>query len=312
MAGDLRISPIIDISAGDSCVESVHEACRDTGFFVVVGHGLDDELSALFDAARTFFALPQQEKERVPRVDRYGYVPHSSGAIDTTRQSDNTEFMDLGLGDEVELPDLAGFETAVRAYQAAALEVGARLLRFLAMGLGAPEGFFADRMRRPQCRLRFLHYLPLPVRPDGSLPVPNPPHTDYGAITMLATDGVPGLEVKPLGADWTPVEAPPGSLVVNLGDMLARWTNDVYRSTPHRVVGSPDRHRYSIPFFVNPDPETIVECIPACVSDANPCRYDRVTAGEFLAQRIDRPEEPYVSLGEGPPRPHVPSEEVST
>jgi len=261
---------------------------------VIVGHGLDDEIAELFKVARQFFDLPQQEKERVPRIDHYGYVPHAGQAIDTARQSQNTEFIDMGLGDEVRLPDVAGFAQTVRNYQRAALDVGADLLRLLATGLGAPADFFAAQMSNPQCRLRFLHYVPLPVSADGSPPVPTKPHTDYGAVTILATDGVPGLEVKPVGGDWTPVEAPAGSLVVNLGDMLARWTNDVYRSTPHRVVGSPERHRFSVPFFVNPDPDTVVKCIPACVTPDRPCRYQPVTAGEFLASRIDGSAEPYI------------------
>ncbi|NIR41318.1 MAG: hypothetical protein GWN79_25930 [Actinobacteria bacterium] len=108
--------------------------------------------------------------------------------------------------------------------------------------------------------------------------------------------------MKPKAADWTPVVAPAGGLVVNLGDMLARWTNDLYRSTPHRVVGPAAGDRISIPFFVNPDPATVVDCIPSCVTPARPCRYPPVTAGEFLAARIDGTDEPYVDPTEGPVR----------
>jgi isopenicillin N synthase-like dioxygenase len=190
----------------------------------------------------------------------------------------------------------------VRAYQRRALEVGATILRVLAVGLGADPDFFARRMADPQCRLRFLHYPAVEPAADGTLPVPTEPHTDYGAITLLATDGVPGLEVRPIDRPWTPVEAPAGSLVVNLGDMLARWSNDVYRSTPHRVVGPARGDRYSIPFFVNPDPATVVETIGSCVSPERPLSYEPVTAGEFLAARIDGHEEPYVDRHEGPAR----------
>jgi isopenicillin N synthase-like dioxygenase len=150
--------------------------------------------------------------------------------------------------------------------------------------------------------LRFLHYPAVPPAPDGGRTVATLPHTDYGALTLLATDGVPGLEVKPTGGGWTPVEAPAGSLVVNLGDMLARWTNDVYRSTVHRVVAPPSGDRLSIPFFVNPDPATIVECIPACVTPARPCAYRPIAAGEFLTMRIDSPAEPYADPTDLAPR----------
>jgi isopenicillin N synthase-like dioxygenase len=283
-------------------IADIHRSCIRTGFFVVVDHGLEDSMSALFGAAERFFASPQSDKELVPRVDRYGYIPHTGSALDRGRSSDATEYIDIGLRDECPMPAITGFEAAVRAYQHQALGVGAAILSGLATALDLRPEFFAEHMREPQCRLRLIHYPKAPLRSDGSLPVPNTPHTDYGLITLLATDGVPGLEVKPLGRGWTPVVAPAGSLVVNLGDMLARWTNHRYVSTPHRVVGSPHRERFSIPFFVNPDPGTVIACIPSCVTDESPCRYEPVTAGEFLASRIDSRTEPYIDPTEGPAR----------
>jgi isopenicillin N synthase-like dioxygenase len=109
-----------------------------------------------------------------------------------------------------------------------------------------------------------------------------------------------------VGGDWTPVDAPAGSLVVNLGDMIARWTDHTYVSTPHRVVGTPDTHRYSIPFFVNPDPATVIETIDDCIHPGSARRYQPVTAGDFLAARIDGIDEPYVDPAEGPARPGTP------
>ncbi len=301
--------PIIDITAlrneptgpeASMIIEGIDDACTDTGFFGVTGHGLGDRLDAVFEASRTFFALPQDRKEQVPRVNRYGFVPLTGQTLDPERASNIFEHIDIGLADEITWPDISGFAPAVRAYQRAALATAATILRALAIALDADPSFFAARMTDPQCRLRLVHYPVTPMDDDGSLPVLSTPHTDYGAITLLATDGVPGLEVKPLGGDWTPVSAPLGSLVVNLGDMLARWTNDRYRSTPHRVVGAPDRDRFSVPFFVNPDPGTVVDPIPSCVTAARPCRYEPVTAGDFLTARIDGSYEPYVCPQEGP------------
>ncbi len=311
MVGPISTPPSIDIGpllsepdghAARAVVAAIHAACLDTGFFVVVGHGLDEEIAAVFDLARRFFQLPQRSKEGVPRFDRYGFVPHEASAIDSTRASDKTEYLDMGLHQEVTVADLRGFEQTIHAHQQASLVLSAVILRALATSLGAEPEFFSTRMSDPQCRLRFLHYPEIERGIDGSLPVPNLPHTDYGAITLLATDGVPGLEVKPIDSDWSPVVAPPNSFVVNLGDMLARWSNDVYRSTPHRVVGPASGDRLSIPFFVNPDPTTIVECIASCVSPERPCTYEAVTAGEFLAARIDGSAEPYVDPLEGPVR----------
>lgn len=289
----LRAEP--DGAAGRATVEALDEACCDTGFFAAAGHGLDDPMAAVFEAARAFFALPQDDKERVPRINRYGFVPLAGQARDPERPANSFEHLDLGLADEVPWPELAGFAEAVRAYQRAALETAAAVLRALAVALGAEAGFFAARMTRPQCRLRLMHYPAGPPDGEGPRPVLSEPHTDYGAITLLATDGVPGLEVRPRGGDWAPVAARADHLVVNLGDMLARWTNDRYRSTLHRVTAPPGRDRFSVPFFVNPDPATVVEPVAACVTAARPRRYGPVTAGEFLAARIDAggPYEPF-------------------
>ena len=270
---------------------------------MAAGHGIETQLTAAFSVAQDFFSLPPDVKDQVPRINRYGYVPDRVEARDPSsatymgRSSLAAEYLDMGLADEVDLDAVEalgceGFKAAVRAYQAAALATAHGVLEALAATMGVP-GFFAARMSEPQCRLRFLHYPPCGRLDDGSAPVFSTPHTDYGAITLLATDGVPGLEVL-LEDRWVPVSAPPGGIIVQLGDMLARWTNDRYRSTPHRVVGSSGTDRFSIPFFVNPDPHTVVSTIESCVTAERPERYEPVTAGEFLVSRIDSPAEPYV------------------
>ncbi len=281
----------------------IESACSGDGLFLVVGHGIETQRDAAFEASRSFFALPPEVKDRVPRTNRYGYVPdrlQARTAADAAGKDDSSltsEYLDMGLADEFDLATVEalgcdGFAAAVRAYQQAVLGAAQSVLEALAVSLGVP-GFFASRMSAPQCRLRFLHYPPCGPASDGSAPVFSKPHTDYGAITVLAVDGRPGLEVLHQGA-WKPVAAPAGSLIVQLGDMLARWTNDRYRSTPHRVVGSSGADRFSIPFFVNPDPQTVVSVIGSCVTADNPARYGPVTAGEFLAERIDSPAEPYI------------------
>ena len=291
-------------AVGDRRVAAaVEAACTEAGLFVLAGHGIDEELEAAFDASRAFFSLPPEIKDQVPRIDRYGYVPDRIEARDPSsvaymgRSSLAAEYLDMGLAGEVDLEAVEalgcdGFVATVRAYQAAALATARGVLEALATTLGVP-GFFAARMAEPQCRLRFLHYPPTERLADGSAPVFSTPHTDYGAITLLAVDGLPGLEVLHDGA-WTPVAAAPGSVIVQLGDMLARWTNDRYRSTPHRVVGSSGADRFSIPFFVNPDPSTVVSTIGSCITAERPERYEPVTAGEFLVSRIDSPDEPYI------------------
>ena len=302
----IDISALSAGSAGDhrsAVIKEIESACAADGLFLATGHGIERQLDAAFGAARAFFALPPDVKDRVPRINRYGYVPDRVEARDggdsscLDRSNPVAEYLDMGLADEVDLEAVealgcAGFTTAVRAYQSAALAAAHGVLEALATTLEVP-GFFASHMSEPQCRLRFLHY-PGAKRPDGcSAPVFSTPHTDYGAITLLAVDGLPGLEVLHDGA-WTPVAAAAGSVIVQLGDMLARWTNDRYRSTPHRVVGSSGTDRFSIPFFVNPDPHTVVTTISSCITAERPERYKPVTAGEFLISRIDSPAEPYI------------------
>jgi isopenicillin N synthase-like dioxygenase len=288
--------PVIDIAAlraapapPSNLVDAIDAACTEIGFFVVTGHGVEAQVDDVFRAARALFALPEATKETLAMVDRQGFVPARHAVLDPSLHSAPAEYYDVGTRGEGRWPsaaDLGSFRDVVTRYQEEALGVAADLLRALAVALDLTPSFFADRMHDPQCFLRMFHYEPHAPAPGRESTVLTDPHTDYGLITLLATDGVAGLEVRPRGGDWIRVEAPALSLIVNLGDMLARWTNDRYVSTPHRVSAPAASDRYSVPFFVNPDPETTVSCLPACVSDERPCRYEPVTASEFLAQRI--------------------------
>jgi isopenicillin N synthase-like dioxygenase len=278
--------PLIDVAAlrrdaagaaAADTVAAIDAACTDTGFFVITGHGVDRPVADVFAAARSFFALADDVKAASAMVGVDGYLPVGSA------RSGAKEMFDVGQRGFARWPTQGGFRAALEAYQRAALALAGDLLRALAIALDVAPTFFADRMHDPQCFLRLIH---APARPHADDETTGA-HTDYGAITLLATDGVPGLEVRPGGGDWMPVEAPSGSLVVNLGDMLARWTNLRYASTPHRVVPVADEPRYSVPFFVNPDAATRVACIPSCVDAAHPCRFAPITAGEFLQGRID-------------------------
>jgi isopenicillin N synthase-like dioxygenase len=287
--------PIVNIASlrerrepSPQLVDEIDRTCTEIGFFVATGHGIESGVDEVFEAARSLFDLPQATKESFPMVDREGFVPARHQVLDSTLHSAPMEYYDVGLGGPGRWPpvdQLAEFQTVVRRYQAQVLDVAGELLRVLAFALDLPPRFFAERMLHPRCFLRMMHYSP---RPGGDEPVVlTDPHTDYGLITLLATDGVQGLEVRSRAGEWSMVVAPPRSLVVNLGDMLARWTNDRYVSTPHRVSAPVGNERFSVPFFVNPDPETTVGCLPSCVTDDRPCRYQPVTAGEFLAQRIE-------------------------
>ena len=133
--------------------------------------------------------------------------------------------------------------------------------------------------------LRFLHY-PAPSR--GSDPETGAgEHTDYGNLTLLATDEVGGLEVRTRAGQWIEAPVVPGAFIVNIGDCLMRWTNDVYVSTPHRVVNRSAKERYSIAFFYDPNPDAIVETIPSCLKQGERARYPAILAADYLKHRLD-------------------------
>ncbi len=134
--------------------------------------------------------------------------------------------------------------------------------------------------------LRLLHY----PAADKTAPSDQPgagEHTDYGNITLLATDTVGGLEVKMRDGAWIPTPVLQGALIVNIGDCLMRWTNDIYVSTPHRVVNRAGRERYSVAFFFDPNPEVVVAAIPTCIPNGEQPRYAAITASDFLAMRLN-------------------------
>ena len=274
----------------NSEIELMHLAFADSGFFTLIDHGLEEDVEKLFEFCSSFFDRAQSEKESVPRSDRYGYVPITNRAIDRERKSGNAEFLDIGLSDEVKSAVIDEYLNEIRSFQSKGVAVALALLRQLTHKIGVAENFFDQKMNDPQCRMRFLHY----PRSSGSSDYPLKPHTDYGLITLLATDGTPGLEIRQKDVGWVAIDPPEQSLVVNLGDMLARWTNDRYNSTPHRVRAPKEVSRYSIPFFINPNPDTVIETIQTCVTERRPNMYDPVTAGNYLAARIDGDAEPYI------------------
>ena len=299
MTGDPVSLPIVDLGAprGATAVD-VDRACRSAGFFAVVGHGIDEPLADVFEAARAFFGQHQADKERIGRGVSFGFVPHRDLALDPARKTGLTEYLDLPVGSDAD-GLLAGLDHGVRSalsrYGMAVGGVAGTVLEAIAVALDLEPSFFADRMSAPPSKLRLLHYLPTPPGDDGAQPIATDAHTDYGVITLLATDGVPGLELRPLGGAWQPVVAPSGSLIVNLGDLLAVWTNLHYASTQHRVISSPSADRYSIPYFVNVDDHTVVDVLPSCTGPADPRRLDPITAGDYLAGRIAKTiPEPFV------------------
>src|SRR5580658_3841454 len=254
-------------------------ACRETGFFYIRNHGVTDELvSGLFNVSRAFFAAPAAAKDdlaitRSPHNRGYvGLAGESLNLVEADRKEAFNIGLDLPASDPEVIagkpfrgvnlwPQTLGFRQTALDYFNALWRLGLDLHLAIATDLGLPPRFFADKFDRPMATLRLLHY---PPRDAGQQSPGAGEHTDYGSLTILLNDGVVGLEVRRRDGAW--IEAPPlpGTFICNIGDCLMRWSNDTYVSTPHRVTSPPGRDRYSVAFFLDPNPEALIECLPGC------------------------------------------------
>ncbi len=305
--------PIIDVSplylespeGLQRLAADIGAACRGIGFFYVINHAVDHQLMrATFQKSAEFFALGAPLKEAVSMFrspHNRGYVGLEAEALDPSRPPDIKEAFNIGLdlaADDPEVvankpfrgvnlwPELPGFRDTMLAYFDAALKLGRDLHRAFAIDLQCPANFFENKLHRPMATLRVLHYPPMPDSvAEGQLGAGE--HTDYGNVTLLATGEVGGLEVQTRSGEWLPAPVIPGAFVCNIGDCLMRWTNDVYVSTPHRVVSPPGRERYSIAFFLDPNPDAWVECLPSCVGPEYPARYPPIRGDDFLRSRLE-------------------------
>jgi isopenicillin N synthase-like dioxygenase len=303
--------PIIDVSglatggAGEleRVARDIGAACRDIGFFYVANHSVPlSLLDDVFSVSARFFSQPVEAKRRAlyDAKSNRGYVPMKGEALDPNKPADLKEAFNIGLelaADDPELlagqmfrapnlwPDMAGFRETMLRYFEACHGLRLALHRAFATDLGLAPDFFADKLDRPMAVLRLLHYPAAPAAVEsGQLGAGE--HTDYGCMTLLATDGVGGLEVQTRAGDWIAAPHVPGTFVCNIGDCLMRWTNDIYVSTPHRVVSPKGQERYSIAFFLDPNPEADIACLPGCESPERPARYAPIRGDEFLLSRL--------------------------
>lgn len=300
--------PVIDVSAlsgpdGGRVAAEIGAACREVGFFYVAGHPVGaTRIADVFTAAKTFFAQDEAAKRNVLYTAKgnRGYVPMRGEALDPTRPPDLKEAFNIGLdlpADDSELlagqmfraanlwPTQPGFRDTMLEYFGACHALGRLLHRAFARNLGLPADHFEDKLDRPMAVLRLLHYPAAPgVAEAGQLGAGE--HTDYGCITLLATDGVGGLQVRTRAGDWIAAPHVEGAFVCNIGDCLMRWTNDIYVSTPHRVVSPAGRERFSVAFFLDPNPEAMIACLPGCATAERPARYAPIRGDAFLAARL--------------------------
>ncbi|MEO1679488.1 MAG: 2-oxoglutarate and iron-dependent oxygenase domain-containing protein [Pseudomonadota bacterium] len=303
--------PLIDLSPmGAAPVErqgvadALREACIGVGFFYVTGHGVNPAVRAkAFEMAEAFFDLPQAEKDKVSNKHSpifRGYTGLMEENTDPANRGDLHEAFDLSLDLGPDDPDAQrgiygwgpnlwparpdGFRHAMMAYHAEMLALSARLYRAFALALHLPEDFFTSMLTKPVGELRLLHY------PNQPAPEPDVigigAHTDYDTFTILATDDVSALQVQNADGAWVAAPPRPDTFIVNVGDLLQRWTNDIFRSTLHRAVNVSGRRRFSMPFFSSVNPLQIVEVLPSCVSAERPARYEPVAVGAYIEARM--------------------------
>jgi isopenicillin N synthase-like dioxygenase len=304
--------PITDISRDPGVVSAeLDEVCRTVGFFQITGHGIDDGVAdRAWDAATRFFDLPLDDKLSVERPTpdyAYGYIPVAGESLSQSMTgvapADLKEVFNAGPGTaplhEMTDPDAASvyapnlwpaalpeMKEAWTAYWTAQRDLGDRLMSLFARGLGLAPDFFADKIDQCPNALRAINY---PARDTAPLPgqLRAGAHTDYGTLTILRQDTVGGLEVLDANGNWAAVAPVPGAFVINIGDLMARWTNDRWSSTLHRVVDPPDEEasrarRQSMPYFQNANWSAEITCLPTCLAPGESPRYEPVLAGPHL------------------------------
>jgi isopenicillin N synthase-like dioxygenase len=285
--------PVIDVSglsgsANDraAVARELRLACTNTGFFYITGHGIAAEsIDRVFAQSRAFFALPMEQKLAVSMAQsscRHGYEPLKAQTLEPDAPPDLKEGFLAGedlaadhpavrndpanIGPNQWPPQLPEFRDIMISYVGEMKKLSKTLMQGLALSLALEDTYFDDFCRDPILTLRLLHYPPQPPNP-----APNEKgcgaHTDWGGITVLLQDSAGGLQVQHADGSWISAPPIPGTFVVNIGDLFARWTNNLYRSTVHRVINKSGRDRYSVPFFLDGRSDHLVSCIPTCAGE---------------------------------------------
>jgi isopenicillin N synthase-like dioxygenase len=288
-------------------VERLGNAYQNIGFVAIKNHGLSDELvNTLYSSIKEFFALPEEIKRKYEKPElagQRGYTGKMKEHAKGRNTGDLKEFYQVGQevqGNDpikTEYPDniwpkeVPEMESAAKQAYRTLENAGKQMLRAIALHLDLEETYFEDKVRNGNSILRAIHYFP--IENPESIPedaVRAAEHGDINLITLLMGASADGLQVLRRDGKWIPITALPEQIVVNVGDMLARLTNNKLKSTIHRVVNPPREHmkssRYSIPFFMHPRSEMDLTCLEGCISNEEPRQYENITAGEFLNQRL--------------------------
>ncbi|KAK8614069.1 hypothetical protein V6N13_122444 [Hibiscus sabdariffa] len=292
--------PVVDLSSPDrfSTANSIRQACTDHGFFYLVNHGVDEELiHKVLEQSSNFFTFPIEEKMKLVKKNHRGYTSLYAEKLDTSlsTKGDSKESFYVGppedgLNQWPSEEDLPSWRSTMETYYQKVLSAATKLLSLIALSLKLDEDFFrkVGALNEPFASLRLLHYPgDLDSYSEGIYGASA--HSDYGLITLLVTDGVPGLQIcrdrSKQPRVWEDVPSMKGAFIVNIGDTMERWTNCLFRSTLHRVL-LPRQERYSVAFFMNPSKDCVVECLESCCSDACPPRFPPIKYIDYLEERL--------------------------
>jgi isopenicillin N synthase-like dioxygenase len=298
--------PVVDLSQNEqTIIDELMNAFTTIGFCTLINHSKDASfIDQAFQASKQFFELPLSTKQKYAytcQKSNRGYIAYGQETHDRPGivQPDVKETMDIGYQYDSEYQNKWPEELPDNSYKDILLDYFERMdklflkmLEYLALGLGLPRNYLVQKCNNNHENLRLLHYPRLsdPDRVRGNI------HSDFGVLTLLVQDSVGGLKVQHVDGTWISLEPRPGSIVVNVGDMLMRWSNDTFKATLHCVMPPPKSgegdgttteipERYSIAFFCNANRDTIIECLEPCCNDV-PAKYPPINAHEYLTGRL--------------------------
>ncbi len=320
MAAPADAIPVIDIGpmlAGETgaverVANEIHRACTEIGFFFILNHGMDEGIvERAFDASRAFFALPFEDKMKV-RMNRHqcGYMPPNvSVHTDTFEKRQGamraqvSEAFKFTFDLRPDDPDygqnrrfrghnkwpnpnaVPGLHDAFMAFHVAFEALGRKLLAPLSVSLNMPADFFDAAFERSSSMTRIAYY---PAIGNDANQITLPGHRDISFLSMIPPATRPGLEIQLPSGQWVEQPVIPEAILVNTGNTLVRWINDAYIATPHRVRADPDEARYSNIFFLYPNVDAVLECVPSCQGPSNPAHYPPISFGDFHAEYAAR------------------------
>ncbi|KAM0788976.1 hypothetical protein ACM66B_003048 [Microbotryomycetes sp. NB124-2] len=292
-----------DVKDRKEVAAEVQAACIESGFFYIKNHGIEQAvLDEAFNQARQFFDQPLDKKMLVDLhkgTSFKGYAPLMGEKVDPASRGDVHESWDMGADDQKfsedkensgnmwpPADDLPGFRPALQRTWDEIMALGKRLFPIFALALDLPEDYFDKHITNPGSVMRILNYPPQ-YGPTDLAEIGIGAHTDYEMFTLLVQHGdVQALQVLNGVGDWVQAPPIPGTIVLNLGDQLQRWTNGVFKSTVHRAINRTGQARMSMPFFFGVNYDTLIEPLPNTVTESRPAKYQPVLAGKYVEQRI--------------------------